>query len=448
MDYTKKIISQSNYWYNDGLKKAQIRDMSGAILSLRKSLQFDKDNIQARNLLGLVYYGRGEVAEALVEWILSKNLQPKDNPANRYLQKIQNSPKKLETINQAVKKYNQSLIYCEQQGEDMAIIQLKKAIAEHPTFLKAYQLLALLYLTTDQPAKAKPLLKEAKKLDTTNEITLRYIHELNQHHAKHAKKEPKQDHRKQSAVEYNLGNETIIQPVHSAVKKAEGKSMILNILLGALLGAVAVWFLIAPASNARLAEKHNKEILQYSERINTQEAQISALTRTLDQYRAMDEDAAQTAAGTADSYEYLLTAVAEYESGIYEADSVVDSLYNVNRNALAAGGQSTYDEILSEVSDEACELKFQTGIQAVDVGNYEYGIEALEVVIWLDESYGDGEALLKIGLAYLRSDDINKATSYLARAKELFPETEIEEQANQYLEEIAEITEEEGLTTE
>ena len=28
MDYTKKIIYQSNYWYNDGLKKAQIRDMS------------------------------------------------------------------------------------------------------------------------------------------------------------------------------------------------------------------------------------------------------------------------------------------------------------------------------------------------------------------------------------------------------------------------------------
>ena len=66
MNYTKKILYQSNYWYNDGLCKAQIRDMSGAILSLRRSLQYNRENIAARNLLGLVYYGVGEVAEALV----------------------------------------------------------------------------------------------------------------------------------------------------------------------------------------------------------------------------------------------------------------------------------------------------------------------------------------------------------------------------------------------
>ena len=31
MDYTVKLAYQSNYWYNDGLAKAQVRDMSGAI---------------------------------------------------------------------------------------------------------------------------------------------------------------------------------------------------------------------------------------------------------------------------------------------------------------------------------------------------------------------------------------------------------------------------------
>ncbi len=72
MEYTQKVVYQSNYWYNDGLKKAKIRDMTGAVTSLKKSLQFNSENIAARNLLGLVYYGRGEVGEALVEWILSE----------------------------------------------------------------------------------------------------------------------------------------------------------------------------------------------------------------------------------------------------------------------------------------------------------------------------------------------------------------------------------------
>ena len=57
MDYKQKLEYQSNYWYNDGLKKAQIRDLSGAIVSLKRSLQFNRENITARNLLGLVYYG-------------------------------------------------------------------------------------------------------------------------------------------------------------------------------------------------------------------------------------------------------------------------------------------------------------------------------------------------------------------------------------------------------
>lgn len=449
MDYTKKIVTQSKYWYNDGLKKAQIRDMSGAIVSLRKSLQFDKGNIEARNLLGLVYYGRGEVAEALVEWILSKNLKPKDNPANRYLRKVQEAPKSLETVDQAVKKYNQSLTYCEHDNVDLAIIQLKKAIEEHPTFLKAYQLLALLYLYTEQDVKAKQMLKEAKKLDATNEITLSYIHEL-QGRAKQNKKEVKKEHTKQNAVEYNLGNETIIQPVHSAVKEVAAKTAILYIIIGVLIGAAVVWFLAAPASKATLNEKHNKELLKYSERINTQEAQISALTRTLDQYRAADEtNESQTASGTADSYEALLEASTDYASGDYSSDTILELLYEVTRSALGSGGQMTYDSLLEAVSYEGCELEYQSGIEAVEVGNYESAINALEIVIWQDESYEDGDALLNLGLAYLRTGDTDKATTYLAKVKELFPDSEVEEEANTYLQEIADMdTEDTTSTTE
>lgn len=442
MDYTKKIVKQSRDWYNDGLKKAQIRDMSGAVVSLRKSLQFDKGNIEARNLLGLVYYGRGEVAEALVEWILSKNLKSKDNPANRYLRKLQEAPKVLEAVDQAVKRYNQSLVYCEQQNLDLAIIQLKKAVAEHPSFLKAYQLLALLYMYTEQDGKAKQMLKEAKKLDTTNEITLRYIHELNKEHIKQNKKDGKKEHTKehtkQNAVEYNLGNETIIQPVHSAVKEIATKTAILYIIIGVLIGAAVVWFLAAPASKATLNEKHNKELLKYSERINTQEAQISALSRTLDQYRAADDTTqTQTTESTIESYEALMEANTYYESDYYDSGEVLEALFKVSREALGTEGQMTYDTLLEAVSYEGCEQKYESGVEAVEVGNYEAAIQALEIVVWQDESYAEGDALLQLGFAHLRAGDTNKATTELAKVKELFPNSEIEEQANTYLQEIA-----------
>ena len=91
MEYTKKFLYQSNQWYNDGLRRANIRDLSGAITSLKKSLQFNRDNIAARNLLGLVYFGQGEVAEALVEWIISKNIKSHENIADYYIKKVQNN---------------------------------------------------------------------------------------------------------------------------------------------------------------------------------------------------------------------------------------------------------------------------------------------------------------------------------------------------------------------
>ena len=55
--YVRRI---SNTYYNMGLEKAKVRDLSGAVVILKKSLQFNKKNTDARNLLGLVYYEMGE----------------------------------------------------------------------------------------------------------------------------------------------------------------------------------------------------------------------------------------------------------------------------------------------------------------------------------------------------------------------------------------------------
>ena len=77
----KKAAALSNLYYNQGLEKAQIRDLSGAITCLKRSLKMNKLNIQARNLLGLVYFETGEVVAALSQWVISKNMLPEGNPA-------------------------------------------------------------------------------------------------------------------------------------------------------------------------------------------------------------------------------------------------------------------------------------------------------------------------------------------------------------------------------
>ena len=100
----KKILRISNMYYNEGLEKAGVRDLSGAVTSLRQSLKFNKENVEARNLLGLVYFEMGEVVAALSEWVISKNLRPQKNVADDYIDMIQNNAARLDTINQTIKK--------------------------------------------------------------------------------------------------------------------------------------------------------------------------------------------------------------------------------------------------------------------------------------------------------------------------------------------------------
>ena len=170
----QKAVRLSNFYYNDGLEKAKVRNLSGAIVSLKKSLRFYKYNIDARNLLGLVYYEMGEAVDALSEWVISKSYKQEDNMAERYLNELKANRSQLENINQTIKKYNQALLYCKQESRDMALIQLKKVLSLNPRLVKAHQLLALLYMQDGKLEQAKKSLRNAGKIDTNNTITLRY----------------------------------------------------------------------------------------------------------------------------------------------------------------------------------------------------------------------------------------------------------------------------------
>ena len=66
MKYDVMLEQIANCYYNLGLERARLRDLSGAAELLKKSLTFDKYQKDARNLLGLIFFECGETADALV----------------------------------------------------------------------------------------------------------------------------------------------------------------------------------------------------------------------------------------------------------------------------------------------------------------------------------------------------------------------------------------------
>ena len=151
--YTK-IVYRSNYLYNEGLKKAKVRDLSGAVICLRESL---------------VYFEMGEVVQALAQWIISRNNDTsKDNPALYYMDKIKSNQGKLEAIDQTLHKYNQALQYTYQGSYDLAIIQLKKVLSINERLIPAYQLLALIYFQTEEYEKSRRTIIRGLRIDRNN----------------------------------------------------------------------------------------------------------------------------------------------------------------------------------------------------------------------------------------------------------------------------------------
>lgn len=419
MEYQKRLIRRSNALYNDGLKKARVRDLSGAIASLKKSLKYCGANTDARNLLGLVYFGRGEVAEALVQWIISKNYKAHENIAEYYIRKVQDTPGQLDIINSAVKRYNQSLVLCRQGNEDMAIIQLKKAVSAHPSFVKALQLLGLLYLQTGDAAKARAALRRAQRLDTSDPLTQRYLHALKAYYNKPSE----QEEDREKAVIYQTGNE-------SGGRTASVS--IMNLFIGILVGAAVVWFLVVPAVNAMKASNVTRTAAAYSQEIAVQKAQVSALKRELDEYRAASEASEAekaTAASAQESYENLLTVIDQNRSGDYSNADMAEILKKINASALGEGGREIYTGLTESIYPRVCAKLYDSARSEFRDGNNAGAITALEEILVMDEKYEDGDALLALADAYLAAGETDKSKAKYNRVIELYPDSSQAEKA-------------------
>ncbi|MBQ6888372.1 MAG: tetratricopeptide repeat protein [Lachnospiraceae bacterium] len=444
----KKTVYISNRYYNDGLEKATVRDLTGAINSLRQSLKFNKNNIEARNLLGLVYFEMGEVVAALSEWVISKNLRPNKNIADDYIDMVQSNPGRLESINTTIKKYNQSLVYCKQDSLDLAVIQLKKVLSLNPKFIRAHQLLALLYIHNEEWEKARKELVKCSQIDTNNTLTLRYLKEvenvLNMEDT--AKPISKKRSISDEVIKYQSGNETIIQPVNDREKSSV--SSLLNIGIGILIGIAATWFLILPARVRSEKAEVNENLRVVSEQSDAKSAtiddlnqQINTLTTQNTQLQEQLEAYAGTN-GTMSTMDELLQAVQAYVETPEDIEKIAGYLDKIGEEIVleetSQAFQTTYQYLLNAVGPTLAEQYYAEGQNAYRDENYPDAIKNFEKVVYYDEDNAGGDALMYLANAYRNSGNEAKAKETYEKIIELFPDTEKARRAKQSIDELGE----------
>jgi len=262
-------VRLSDRLYNQGLERLKNGDFYHGISALTKSVSINKNNVPSRNLLGLALFEVGHVGEALKHWVISQSMLKDDNLATKYIESVHKNARRLESLNDAVEMYNQALGHIKQKSDDLAIIQLKKAVEINPRFVDALNLLTLCYLIQNDRERATATAERVIALDIFNPVALNYYAILN------PGKRPLRQQAKPKPLQPN--NKTSYQSIVLEEKKQRNFHFaeFLTFLIGVGCTVAACYFLLIPAmERSRESEREQAEQLlaetsaNYREQLN------------------------------------------------------------------------------------------------------------------------------------------------------------------------------------
>lgn len=417
----RSILLSSARAYNEGLEYAKIRNLTGAVNSLGAALRFSKYNTAARNLLGLVYFEQGEMVLALREWVVSLNLDPEENEAERYLGELEYGQGLLEKYDSNNRKYNLALSYLRQGNSDLSKIQLKRVLKNQPKMVKAHVLLALLLMHEDNYEEARRELNTALRIDSGNPLAISYLNEVhnvfrerNDNRKKKKKKDP--------VVSFQDGNDTVVVPRRSIIEALDSsKGGFLNVLIGLLIGVLVSVFLIVPEVRERDNSVAKNALIDVNESYSDSQQSISLLQSEVTSLK----ERLTSYEGQADlkqSYENLISAMTIASSGDF--GSAENLMASVNRDLLDANGQQGYDTLSATIIEGKAKEAYDKADGERLMGYYAEAAADYRTVVDLKETYADGEAIYYLAYCLERDGNDTDALTYYTRAAELFPSTQ------------------------
>lgn len=440
MDIARRCIYISNSYYNIGLKLAQEKNLTGAADNLKKALKFNKRNTDARNLLGLIYYHIGEASDALVQWVLSLNLQPQNNDADRYLNDLQRQSGLLDSYGQAIIKFNQALELAQSGTDDLAILQLAKVAETHKSYMRAHLLLGLLYMETGDYPKAYRSFLNVIRIDRGNSLALRCIEELKSYQK--SSKGSKKSLTKVISPENAKEESDIIIP--KPYKEHQALLTASNVLIGLLIGIAGVVFIYLPVKEAAISKEYNKQVINVSQQLSgannslKQKAEEEEVIRQeMDHIQSEMESINEVNDGKRLTLQNLMGAVRAYDAGNIEKAAVLYAKVNPNFiedvQDTDESAESTvspteyYNELKTYFDNDGYVAITHNGDRLYEDQDYQGAMDLYDLSISVHPE--NPVALYKKGLCYFQMGDRKKANEMFTQVIDNYPDHEAAELA-------------------
>ena len=348
--------------------------------------------------------------------MLSKNFFPEDNIAESYLEVVKDNKSALENVDNTIKKYNQSLEHIRSGSYDLAIINLKKAVSLNPNLIKAYLLLALLYVENGDTLGAKRELQKVLQIDTGHYLARKYYADLVQ----------------------KDGEEKILTPEEETqqLKQQNQRQIVLNqsiqqiatLGLGILLGVGLLYFLVWPYQKSMLTDKSEdlkKEIVILKEENNAlrqeKETTDKDSLQKEQQVKSMVKEVQLAAQKTAAADGYI-TAAGAYLAGDLNAAAEALAAIVPSENAQVDAAVTQLKQL---VFPKVSQVLYISGYGAYSRNQLDKAIQDLTLAMKYDAGVDfSDDVIYFLGRTYEKGDDKAKALEMYKLLLEKYPNTD------------------------
>ena len=432
MKKNRRLEQISNGYYNLGLSLAKERNLSSALNALSISLGLNKKNTDARNLYGLIQFEMGEETKALISWVISININPINNPAQNYLQKLRNKSAYLEKSQDAISKYNKAISQIKTVNYDMARITLKQAVDIRPHFVKAMLALALLDIREGKSSEAKKLLENVLAIDRFNTKAITYLEEMKPLTEKNARKEKLSVIGSPVKKEKHVENVNNGMPVTEIYKNYSGMFTAINVGIGLIVGACAMVFLYMPTMKVALNNAHNKEIVEISQQLNdvnlyieTLKSENEGLNEQVNKLTEVNNTSTENMNYKLLQYVYFLGLIKEYNTKNYTRAAEIFSNLDVGQltdvdNGLGISVTGTFAEMAPKMRDEGPKLLLKVADGLNRSGDFAGAIGYYDAALRISPDYV--EAKYKKALAYKTMGDVDTANNLFTEIITNYPD--------------------------
>ena len=410
--------------YNQGLNSLKNANIHQGIAQLTKSLAINKNNPNARNLLGLALFNVGNIGDAIAHWAISASISPADNLATDYLARADKNQQLLEKYNDSITMYNSALGHLKQKSNDLAIIRLKKAVEINPRFIDALNLLTLCHILQNEKDRAAAMAERVLAIDIANPIALNY-------HAFAAPKRAKQPRPKapKAKATYEVPSPGPYKGMGMGDKKERSFHLaeIFAFIIGAVSAVAILYFLMFPA----IQREHEAEIARIEGRETyveeAHQAEIDALMaqkQALEQIIAGQDATLDEFALAQERQERINTVHHAYflyqEDNLHESIQVLDQLQADDlplevRNLITTIREGAYPRLQLQYAN--------AGVAAHTANNYEQALEYMTLSMRFSV---DGtplhraDFLFALGSVYYNADRLEEALEVLTTLQSSF----------------------------